>query len=282
MQKCMATVPDSTLPAQRSWRHNAGMSRRQFLSALSSAGLLGLLGACTPAAPARAAAQKPRAKIRAICFDLFTIFDPRSVVSVAASVVGPEAKELCAAWRVRQFEYSWIHTAAGHYADFHTITGEALSFAAEERKLALSLEQHRTLVDAYSRLEPWPDTRAQLLAWKSAGLALAPLSNYTPAMLEALISHAGLSELFARLISTDAARTFKPSPAAYALGPSSLGLERDEIAFAAFGGWDAAGAKWFGFPTFWVNRLGVTPERLAPPPDATGPDMAALAAFVAG
>ena len=32
-----------------------------------------------------------------------------------------------------------------------------------------------------------------------------------------------------------------------------MGLRRDEIAFAAFGGWDAAGAKSFGYPTFWGN-----------------------------
>jgi 2-haloacid dehalogenase len=27
-------------------------------------------------------------------------------------------------------------------------------------------------------------------------------------------------------------------------------LKREEILFAAFAGWDAAGAKWFGYPTF--------------------------------
>jgi 2-haloacid dehalogenase len=32
-------------------------------------------------------------------------------------------------------------------------------------------------------------------------------------------------------------------------------LRRDEIVFGAFAGWDAAGAKAFGYPTFWVNRM---------------------------
>lgn len=49
-----------------------------------------------------------------------------------------------------------------------------------------------------------------------------------------------------------------------------------------FGAWDAAGAKWFGFPTFWVNRLGVPPEELPPGPDATGRTLSELAAFVEG
>lgn len=220
--------------------------------------------------------------IRAICFDLFTIFDPRSVVRAAESVVPHGAAELCAALRTRQFEYSWLLAAAARYADFDTVTEQALTYAARDRQVPLSAEQRRVIVDAHSRLDAWPDTRAHLFAWKRAGLRLAPLSNYSPAMLERLIDHAKLGGVFDVLISSDAAKTFKPSPRAYELGPSLLGLDRREIAFAAFGGWDAAGAKWFGFPTFWVNRLSVTEEALAPAPDATGPTLAELATFVLG
>jgi 2-haloacid dehalogenase len=32
-------------------------------------------------------------------------------------------------------------------------------------------------------------------------------------------------------------------------------------------GWDAAGAKVFGFTTFWINRQGLPIERHAPDPD---------------
>jgi 2-haloacid dehalogenase len=77
-----------------------------------------------------------------------------------------------------------------------------------------------------------------------------------------------------------AAVTVTPPRRPASLGPRRLGVSRDEIAFAAFGGWDAAGAKWFGYPTFWVNRLGVAPEALDPPPDGTGPTLAELSKFV--
>lgn len=100
-------------------------------------------------------------------------------------------------------------------------------------------------------------------------------------MLATLLEHAQLTEIFDARISTDSARTFKPDPRAHALGVSTLGLPREQIAFSAFGGWDAAGARWFGYPTFWVNRLGVPLEELAPPPDGTGPTLTELAAFVA-
>jgi 2-haloacid dehalogenase len=36
----------------------------------------------------------------------------------------------------------------------------------------------------------------------------------------------------------------------------------------------------FGYPTFWVNRLGLPPERFGPMPDGAGPDLDALLAFV--
>lgn len=243
-----------------------------------------LTAGCAPAVSGVATSPRsaggPRRKIRAICFDLFTLFDPRGVVEVATSVVGEHAAALCEAWRVRQFEYCWLRVAANQYADFQVVTDEALRYAANARGLTLSTDVRRTLVEAYSRLTPWPDAKAALVAWKQAGLRLAPLANYSPSMLEHLLANAGLSELFTSQISTDVAKTFKPDPRAYALGESRLGLAREEIAFAAFGGWDAAGAKWFGFPTFWVNRLGVPQEQLVPP-DGTGPTLVELRNFVA-
>ncbi|HKO94805.1 MAG TPA: haloacid dehalogenase type II [Polyangiaceae bacterium] len=222
----------------------------------------------------------PHAKIRAICFDLFTLFDPRSVQAVAETLVPGRAAALCESWRTRQFQYAFLRAAAGQYADFRVVTREALDFAARSCALTLSEAKAEALVEAYSKLEPWPDSRERLLGWKHAGLRLAPLANYSPRMLSGLLAHAGLEDLFDAQISTDAARTFKPDPRAYALGASALGLPREQIAFAAFGGWDAAGARWFGYPTFWVNRLAVPAEQLGPGPDASGPTLAELDRFV--
>ena len=146
--------------------------------------------------------------------------------------------------------------------------------------VTLSPDARRTLVGEYERLAPWPDAPSALQAMKSAGLRLAPLSNFTATTIETLLANAGLRPMFDDVISTDAAKTFKPDPRAYALGPSVLGLPREQIAFAAFGGWDAAGAKWFGYPTFWVNRLGVPAEELPPGPDAVGPTLTELAEWV--
>jgi 2-haloacid dehalogenase len=99
-------------------------------------------------------------------------------------------------------------------------------------------------------------------------------------MLRANADNAGIRDLFDELLSTAAKGTFKPDPKAYELGPDCLHLEKEEIAFAAFGAWDAYGAKVFGYPTFWVNRLGSPPERLGAEPDGSSSDLEGFLEFV--
>jgi 2-haloacid dehalogenase len=88
--------------------------------------------------------------------------------------------------------------------------------------------------------------------------------------------------LFDELLSTEVNQTYKPDPRAYALGMERLHLKKDEIAFAAFGAWDAYGAKSFGYPTFWVNRFNVPAEELGVKADGTSNDFRGLLDFVLG
>jgi len=59
-----------------------------------------------------------------------------------------------------------------------------------------------------------------------------------------------------------------------------LHLKREEIVFVAFAGWDAAGAKWFGYPTFWANRRHQPAAEMGVRPDATADDLTGLMNFV--
>ena len=86
--------------------------------------------------------------------------------------------------------------------------------------------------------------------------------------------------MFDELLSTEANGTYKPDPRAYALGMERLHLKKDEIVFAAFGGWDAYGAKNFGYPTYWVNRFHLPVEDLGIEADKTSSDIERLVDFV--
>src|SRR5262249_32828087 len=105
------------------------------------------------------------------------------------------------------------------------------------------------------------------------------LANFSPSMLRANAEHAGLTTLFDALISTDENHTYKPDPRAYQLGVDHLRLAKQDIVFAAFGGWDAAGAKSFGYPTVWVNRFDQPAEELGSRPDRIVTDLKGLLDF---
>jgi 2-haloacid dehalogenase len=64
------------------------------------------------------------------------------------------------------------------------------------------------------------------------------------------------------------------------MGIDAFRLKHEEILFAAFAGWDAAGAKAFGYPTFWVNRQKQPAEELGVMADSSGESLDDLVRFV--
>jgi 2-haloacid dehalogenase len=249
------------------------MDRRSFLhvsagSVLSASTLAGLTDLTR--AP----------KYRAVAFDAFPIFDPRPVGALAERLFPGKGAELTNAWRTRQFEYQWLRATGHRYADFRQTTEDALVFASRSLKLELTADARSQLVQAYFTLDAWPDVRASLDVLKRQGVKVALLSNMTAAMLNANIEHAGLGGMFDHVLSTDRIRTYKPDPRAYQLGVDAFKLPRESIVFCAFAGWDAAGAKWFGYPTVWINRADAPAEELSATPDATGRSLTALTDFV--
>lgn len=253
-------------------------TRRDFLTLMASGAAAPLvnLRPHTPTSSSRAASSRPA---KAVLFDAFPIFDPRPVFALAEALCPGQGAELSALWRTRQFEYTWLRIASGQYRDFWKVTGDALDFAAQSLKIELGDARRTRLMQAYLALDVYPDVRPALRALKDAGVRLAFLSNLTPAMLDAGITRASLGTFFDAVISTDAAHTYKPDPRAYQLGLDALKLSREDCVFAAFAGWDAAGAKWFGYRTFWVNRLNQTAEELGVTSDGASAKLDDLVTF---
>jgi 2-haloacid dehalogenase len=230
-----------------------------------------------PAAPVE---RVVRDRYAAVAFDYFVLFNPNSVASVADRVVPGKGLEFTNAWRTRQFEYSWLRSITNRYVDFSTVTEDALVYAADAMRVRLTPAQKRELLDAYLHLTPWPDTAGALRRLREAHVRVITIANFTPMMLRANAESAGLSGLFDALLSTDANHTYKPDPRAYQLGMDYLELPKQDIVFAAFGGWDAAGAKSFGYPTVWVNRFNQPLEELGVHPDRTVADLDGLLDYV--
>jgi 2-haloacid dehalogenase len=253
------------------------MTRREFVIG-AAGGFAATLRASVPRAFA-APRVGASGEVKAIAFDALTVFDPRPVFALADAMF--PGSGLSDEWRTRQFAYTWLRVAAQHYADFWQVTEDALVYAASKLKLKLGRNGRAALMNAYLELNAWPDVAPALESLIGSGLRLALLSNFTPQMLDANVHNAGLDGLFEQMISTDRSRTYKPAPRAYQLGLDTLKVAREEVLFVAFAGWDAAGAKLFGYPTYWLNRQQSPAEELGVSPDGSGDTLMDLMKFLA-
>src|ERR1700754_653334 len=179
---------------------------------------------------------------KAIAFDGFPIIDPRPVAARAEEVFPGRGAALMHAWRTRQFEYTWLRTLSGRYADFWQVTQEALTVAAKATGLELTADRRDHLMQAFLELKVWPDVDAALRELKARGVRMAFLANPTERMLEAPLRNSGLDGLLEPPLSVDRVQAYKPDPRAYQMGLKAFGLRREEIVFAASASWDAAGA----------------------------------------
>jgi len=233
--------------------------------------------AVTAGLPAKPRLRKP---IRAVLFDALPLFDPRVAAVLAERVYAEKATPLMQAWRSRQFEYQWLHALGNRYVDFLKATDDSLTFAARQTGVELDGQTRKELMSAYENLQVWTDTHDVLPRLRERGLSLGVLSNMTGRTLEDGLTRAGLRDLFSHVLSTDQVRSYKPARAAYQLGVDAFGLDREEVLFVAFAGWDVAGAVWFGYPTYWLNRIASVPEELGVAPEGTGPELRSLLDFL--
>lgn len=228
------------------------------------------------------AAEPSTPRFKAVAFDYFVIFDPNSVVEHLETEFPGRGLEFTRAWRAKQFEYGFLRSITDRHADFFEVTGDALDYTAQAMQLEMTPERRARLLHTYLTLKPWPDTIAALRKLKAAGVRIITIANFSQRMLRENADRAGITGLFDELLSTEVNRTYKPDPKAYELGMQRLGLQKQEIVFVAFGGWDAYGAKSFGYSTYWVNRFKLPVERLGVEADGTSSDLNGVLEFVLG
>lgn len=205
--------------------------------------------------------------VKALVFDAYgTLFDVASLSQAVERIFPGKGLEASRLWRAKQLEYTWLRSLMGRYEDFWKITEEALIASCKALKLSLDGRSRGELMAGYLRLPLFPEAKRTLQAL--AGIPLAILSNGSPKMLEEVVRNAGVQGMFSHLISVDEVRTYKPSAAAYQLVVQNMSVEKSQIGFVSSNFFDVAGAKTFGFRTFWVNRSGRTPDELGASPDA--------------
>jgi 2-haloacid dehalogenase len=227
-------------------------------------------------------AQASESRYKAIAFDYFVIFNPNSVIDEVEKVFPGKGMDFTKTWRAKQFEYGFLRSITKNHEDFFKVTEDALLYTIENMKLEATQAQKKQLLNAYLSLKPWPDSVEGLRKLKASGIKIITIANFSKMMLKSNADNAGITNLFDDLLSTEINGTYKPDPEAYALGLQYLGLKKHDVVFAAFGGWDAYGAKSFGYPTYWVNRFNLPTERLGIQADGTSNSFQGLLDFVLG
>ncbi|MEO6362136.1 MAG: haloacid dehalogenase type II [Caldimonas sp.] len=216
-----------------------------------------------------------RRPLRAVLFDAYgTLFDVYSV-GVAAERLFPGAGErLGILWRDKQIEYTRLSSMSGRARSFADCTRAGLRYATRRLDLPLSAEAEAELIGGYERLSPFAENLAVLRELRRRGIRAGTLSNGDPGMLAAVVRHAGFADLLDPVLSVEGTGRFKTDPATYALGTAALGLAAAEVLFVSSNCWDAIGATWFGYTTFWINRFGLPLDELGAEPSHTGTSLA--------
>jgi 2-haloacid dehalogenase len=222
----------------------------------------------------------PVLPLRAVLFDAYgTLFDVYSVGAAAERLFPGAGERVGVLWRDKQIEYTRLTSMSGKTRSFRDCTRAGLRFAAKRLGLSLDAIAEDTLMACYDRLEPFAENRAVLEELRRRGIRAGVLSNGDPDMLEAVVGHAGFSDLLDPVLSVEGTGRFKTDPATYALGTAALGLTASEVVFVSSNCWDAIGATWFGYTTLWINRFGLPLEELDATPTRIGTTLADVLAF---
>jgi 2-haloacid dehalogenase len=206
-------------------------------------------------------------------FDAYgTLFDFHAAVSHHHAAAGPDAAAFSELWRQKQIEYTWTHTLAGRYVEFWTLTQRALDYCFE-RFPSVDRTLRTGLLDAYLKLDAYPDALKVLTELKSRGERTAILTNGSPAMVGSAVEAAGLKGTLNAVLSVDAVKMFKPRPEVYALVTAQFSCKPSDVTFVSSNRWDAFGATAFGFRTIWINRAKASDEYPDFPPAAVVSDL---------
>jgi 2-haloacid dehalogenase len=201
---------------------------------------------------------------RALFFDVFgTLVDWRgSLLDECADLssrsgVDADWAAVVDDWR-RAYQPALDRVRAGsEWRDLDALQHETLVEALDRHGVALQAEDRETLVRAWRRLRPWPDTRAGLERLRS-GFHTATLSNGHVALLVDLFRFAHLR--VDAILSAQLADSYKPDPRAYSRAAELLGCEPGQAAMVAAHGDDLVAAARVGLRPIFVRR----PEEWGP------------------
>ena len=195
---------------------------------------------------------------RVLLFDVFgTLVDWRGSLLDEAAEVGARAgvradwAAVVDDWR-REYQPALDRARAGsRWRDLDALQHETLAEVLDRHGASLPAQERESLLLAWRRLRPWPDTRAGLERLRS-GFRTATLSNGHVGLLVDLFRFGDLR--VDAILSAQLADTYKPDPRAYLRAVELLGCEPRQAAMVAAHGGDLVAAARVGLRPIFVCR----------------------------
>ena len=159
------------------------------------------------------------------------------------------------AWRAA---YLRITYRTGAYRPYEALVAEAADAVGLPRRLADDLDAR------YAELRPWNDAPEVLAELAAAGLRLGVVTNCSERLGRVAAERTGAR--FDVLVTAERAGVYKPDPRAYRLALHELGVPPERCLFVAGSAYDLTGTAAVGLPTYWHDRIGMTPPEGAPAP----------------
>jgi 2-haloacid dehalogenase len=181
------------------------------------------------------ARARPGGQVQGVLLDLLmAVMDSLTVWSVAARDPGRGA-----AWR-DAVTASMIRS--GSYTPYEELV------AAGARALDLPSRATSDLLDAWSGMRPWPDSRAIA----AIGVPYAFVTNSSTALARIATDRSALQPT--ALVTAEDVGWYKPHPRIYEAACQVLGVPRRNVLYIAGSAFDAAGARQAGLRVVYVAR----------------------------
>ncbi|MFD0933609.1 haloacid dehalogenase type II, partial [Methylobacterium trifolii] len=197
--------------------------------------------------------------IRALVFDVFgTLVDWRSgIAGEAGRLLAPYANGLAKGFEGGAFADAWrarynpsmetVRSGARPFADLDTLQAESLpEVLAAFGITGVPEDVRRDLVQAWHRLDAWPEVPAALMRLRRDHW-LAPVSNGHVRLMVDLARRNGF--VFDAVLGAGYSRDYKPKPALYRDAVAAFGLDPAETLMVAAHSNDLAAAASHGLAT---------------------------------
>jgi 2-haloacid dehalogenase len=191
----------------------------------------------------------------AIGFDVYgTLVDPLGISEALRPFVGDDADRVAQLWRTTQLEYTWRRSLMDRYEPFSICTAQALDFASRSFGHQLDPAEVTALLEAYRQLPAFIDAAQGLTRIRANGHRMVAFSNGEAAFVRAVLTHAGLLEMFEDVVSVDEVKIYKPAPFVYRHLADRTGTALADTWLVSSNPFDIIGAKAAGIRAAWVRR----------------------------